>query len=83
MKCSLLLIAALLLSGQARSVGTNLALQQLNHKGWKIADGAPGIIIAIAQTTDGTLWLAGPSGLTRFDGIGFVRYDGPADRPFE
>jgi signal transduction histidine kinase/ligand-binding sensor domain-containing protein len=83
MKFTVLWIAALLLCGQAQSVEADLTLQQLNHKGWTIADGAPGIILAITQTTDGTLWLAGPSGLTRFDGIGFVRYDGPAGRPFE
>ena len=76
-------IAALVLCGQARSLEADLTLQQLNHKGWTIANGAPSSILAITQTTDGTLWLAGPSGLTRFDGIGFVRYEGPADQPFE
>ena len=76
-------IAALVLCGQARSLEADLTLQQLNHKGWTIADGAPSSIEAITQTTDGTLWLAGPNGLTRFDGMGFVRYEGPADQPFE
>ena len=76
-------IAALVLCGQARSLEADLTLRQLNHKAWTIADGAPTSILAITQTTDGTLWLAGPSGLTRFDGIGFVRYEGPADQPFE
>ena len=76
-------IASLVLCGQARSLEADLTLRQLNHKAWTIADGAPTSILAITQTTDGTLWLAGPSGLTRFDGIGFVRYEGPADQPFE
>jgi hypothetical protein len=29
----------------------DLTLQQLMHKGWTVADGAPGNIVAIAQTT--------------------------------
>ncbi len=61
----------------------DLTLQQLNHKGWTVADGAPGAIYAIAQTADGTLWLGGPSGLSRFDGISFVRYDGTGGLPAE
>ena len=83
MKCLVLWIVGLLLCDQARSVDADLTLQQLNHKGWTVADGAPGVISSITQTTDGTLWLAGPDGLSRFDGIRFVRYDGADGRPFE
>jgi len=83
MKSTVLWIVALLLCGGSWSAEADLTLQQLIHKGWTVADGAPDNIIAIAQTTDGTLWLASPSGLSRFDGISFVRYNGPAERPFE
>jgi signal transduction histidine kinase/ligand-binding sensor domain-containing protein len=83
MKSTVLWIVALLLCRGSWSAGADLTLQQLIHKGWTVADGAPGNILAIAQTTDGTLWLASPSGLSRFDGVSFVRYDGPAGRPFE
>jgi ligand-binding sensor domain-containing protein len=83
MKSTVLWIVALLLCRGSWSAEADLTLQQLIHKGWTVADGAPGNILAIAQTTDGTLWLASPSGLSRFDGVSFVRYDGPAGRPFE
>ena len=83
MKSTVLWIVALLLCRESWSADTDLTLQQLIHKGWTVADGAPGNIVAIAQTTDGTLWLASPSGLNRFDGVSFVQYNGPAGRPFE
>jgi signal transduction histidine kinase/ligand-binding sensor domain-containing protein len=79
-RTNLVWIAALALCSQAHCMGAELTFQQLNHKGWTVADGAPGAIFAITQTQDGTLWLAGPSGLTRFDGIHFVRYDGSMGR---
>ena len=51
------------------------------HTGWTTRDGAPGLIQAMAQTTDGTLWLASETGLYRFDGIRFDRFDGPPEHP--
>ena len=36
--------------------------------------GAPGQIHALAQTSDGYLWIAAPDGLYRFDGVSFERY---------
>src|SRR6185369_1330453 len=77
---AVLVLIALALCSQARGMEADLTLQQLNHKAWTVADGAPGAIYAITQTTDGTLWVAGPSGLSRFDGIHFVRYDGTLGR---
>src|SRR5271157_4015369 len=58
------------------------SLAELNHKTWTVADGAPPQIRVAAQTEDGTLWLGGPTGLFRFDGVSFVRYAGPPDKPF-
>ena len=80
MKRAVLALIVLALCSQARCMEADLTLQQLNHKAWTVADGAPGAIYAITQTTDGTLWVAGPSGLSRFDGIHFVRYDGTLGR---
>ncbi len=37
--------------------------------------GAPRDVLKFAQTTDGWLWMATPSGLYRFDGITFERMD--------
>jgi signal transduction histidine kinase/ligand-binding sensor domain-containing protein len=50
-------------------------IAQFLHTGWAIADGAPSGIHELAQTTDGYLWLASTSGLIRFDGVRFERYE--------
>ena len=50
------------------------SLQQLNHRGFTQLEGAPARVYALAQTTDGMLWLGTPTGLTRFDGMKFVSY---------
>ena len=50
-------------------------IAQLHHTGWTVADGAPSGVHAIAQTTDGYLWLASTYGLIRFDGVRFQRYE--------
>ena len=67
----------------AWSLGTDLTLPQLNHKGWSVSEGAPREVSALAQTTDGTLWVGGTTGLSRFDGIRFVHYPQPADEPLQ
>ena len=64
---------------QARSQTPELTLRQLTHRVFSPAEGAPADIYALAQTTDGTLWIAGRTGLSRFDGIRFVSYPGPAE----
>ena len=46
----------------------------LVHKFWGVQDGAPDELTALAQTTDGYLWLGAVSGLYRFDGMHFERY---------
>jgi len=52
-------------------------LAQLAHRAWTARDGAPGGILALAQTRDGYLWLGGATGLFRFDGVRFERYVPP------
>lgn len=47
---------------------------QLQHAAWTAREGAPGPNFALAQTTDGYLWLGTLSGLYRFDGVNFERY---------
>jgi len=44
------------------------------HTSWTGRDGAPGDVSALAQTTDGYLWLGTPLGLYRFDGLQFASY---------
>ena len=73
-------IATLHLSGGARALSPNLTIKQLRHTAWGPNQGAPlGGTYALAQTNDGYLWIAGPSGLFRFDGINFERIELPHD----
>ena len=48
---------------------------QFVHTSWSAKDGAPGNVHALAQTTDGFLWLGTAQGLYRFDGVSFERYE--------
>ena len=47
------------------------------HEFWTFKDGAPENVEALAQTTDGYLWLGTPSGLFRFDGVRFELFRSP------
>ena len=57
---------------QAQSFGRTI--QQYVHTAWGDKEGAPNGILALAQTTDGFLWIGAVDGLYRFDGISFERY---------
>ena len=50
------------------------SIAQFHHTAWSVSDGAPGEISALAQTTDGYLWIGSPRGLFRFDGVKFEEY---------
>jgi signal transduction histidine kinase/ligand-binding sensor domain-containing protein len=50
-------------------------LANLQHTTWTLKDGMAGPVMAIAQTTDGYLWLGTGAGLFRFDGVRFERFD--------
>ena len=51
--------------------------QRIIHESWTFKEGAPESVEALAQTTDGYLWLGSPSGLFRFDGIRFELFRSP------
>ena len=51
------------------------AITQFVHTSWTEKDGAPTGILALAQTTDGYLWIGTTAGLFRFDGLRFVRFE--------
>ena len=77
---SWLAIVALLWWGCAAALSPDLTLKELHHTAWGPGQGAPlGGAVALAQTKDGYLWMAGPSGLFRFDGIAFERVELPHD----
>jgi signal transduction histidine kinase/ligand-binding sensor domain-containing protein len=73
-----LLLIGLLLCGPARPMNVDASVMQMNHRAFNSEQGAPTQVSAIAQTSDGTLWVGG-SGLSRFDGGRFVPYPGPAE----
>ena len=55
-----------------------LDVSQYAHTSWKIRDGfTRGEILAIAQTSDGYLWLGTEFGLLRFDGVRPVPWQPP------
>lgn len=60
---------------QAQSEGS---LADFHHTAWRVGDGAPPDIGALAQGPSGDLWLGTDSGLYRFDGLEFERYVAPA-----
>lgn len=61
------------LFGQAPSA----AKLHVGHDFWGFKEGAPETVIGLAQTSDGFLWLATPTGLFRFDGTRFELFHSP------
>ena len=73
-------IAGLHLSGGALALSPDLTIKQLHHTAWGPSQGAPlGGAVALEQTNDGYLWIAGLNALFRFDGIAFERIELPHD----
>jgi len=74
-----LLVAALLLlfaaCEAAHAVDPQQKLAQLHHTVWTSRDGCPGDVSVLAQTSDGFLWVGSSTGLYRFDGKRFQRFD--------
>ena len=68
----LLLVGAVCLS--AFALDPNQSITQLYHTSWSAKQGVNGFVTALAQTTDGYLWVGTTDGLLRFDGISFERY---------
>jgi len=66
---------ALLAAPTAYALDPSVRLDDYHHTIWTAKDGAPSEVVAMAQTPDGWLWLASISGLYRFDGVRFERYD--------
>ncbi len=72
-------LAAFLACTKACALDLNRSLRQFHHTAWTLKDGGPGQISAIAQTSDGYLWLGTSSGLFRFDGLRFERVERRGD----
>lgn len=63
-----------LLSSSVFALDPNQPLTQLYHSSWNAKDGLNGSVNALAQTTDGFLWIGTTDGLYRFDGLYFELY---------
>ncbi len=66
------------MSDAVLALGRDRTIAQFHHTAWTAKDGAPSQITALAQTTDGFLWIGTARGLFRFDGVQFERYKPPA-----
>jgi len=65
-------IAGLLFSSPAPAIDPNRLISQYIRERWGSEKGfMGGPVTAIAQTTDGYLWIGTEKGLTRFDGLSF------------
>ena len=71
----ILLTALLFGASTAWAVDPATHLTQYSHRAWRLQDGLfDGAPTAIAQTTDGYLWIGTANGLFRFDGVSFVSW---------
>jgi ligand-binding sensor domain-containing protein/signal transduction histidine kinase len=68
-------LLALWLPMAASALDASRTIREFHHTAWTIRDGLPGGVNAITQTPDGYLWLGTVSGLYRFDGMRFVRFE--------
>ena len=66
----------------ARAADISEGLADHSVTSWAEADGRPlGSVYAIAQASDGYLWIGSDAGLFRFDGWRFVHWDSLSDTP--
>ena len=62
-----------------RALDPSLEVSQYAHTAWTVRDGfSLGNIYAMAQTSDGYLWLGSELGLFRFDGVRAIQWQPPA-----
>lgn len=75
-------LLALLLIARLGALDPGTALHHYSHRVWTDRDGLPrNTITALAQTSDGYLWIAMEEGLARFDGLKFSVYDSQSTPP--
>jgi ligand-binding sensor domain-containing protein len=71
-----LALALALWAGPAAALDPARALTQYVRDAWGLKEGLPQLSVpAMAQTSDGYLWLATEEGLVRFDGLRFTVFD--------
>jgi signal transduction histidine kinase/ligand-binding sensor domain-containing protein len=71
--CILLFVAV----NSLRALDPDRRISQYGHTAWRMQDGLIDSPVAIAQTTDGYIWIATRAGLVRFDGVSFDLWSPP------
>ena len=67
----LFVLGAAIGSGAASALDPTRSIFQYRHTRWTAAEGAPPTIYALAQGSDGYIWIGSAAGLYRFDGVVF------------
>ena len=76
LRCAIVGLAALFFNVSASAVDPTRTVSQYLHDLWGTERGLPGgSITAIAQTSDGYLWIGTDKGLVRFDGLNFHLFE--------
>ena len=76
LKCAIAGLGALWFVVSAFAVDPSRTVSQYLHDSWRTERGWPGgSITAIAQTSDGYLWIGTDKGLVRFDGWNFHQFE--------
>lgn len=68
------LLCLMLIPRLALALDPAVPLGQLSHQSWGESQGAPRYVTAMAQTTDGWIWMSAYASLTRFDGVRFTTF---------
>src|SRR5215469_1891129 len=72
LRCATVGLAAIAFAGSAPALDPSRSVSQYLRDSWGAERGLPGgSITAIAQTSDGYLWIGTDKGLLRFDGLTF------------
>src|SRR5579872_2026346 len=75
----LALASATLFGGHLTALEPTNSITQYAHTVWTSQNShLPGSVFALAQTTDGNLWVGTEFGLLQFDGVRFVPWHAPA-----
>jgi ligand-binding sensor domain-containing protein len=76
LRCAITGLAGVCFAVSASAVDTTRTVSQYLHDSWGTERGLPGgSITAIAQTSDGYLWIGTDKGLARFDGLNFHQFE--------
>ena len=76
LRCAIAGLAGVCFAVSASALDPTRAVSQYLHDSWGTPRGWPGgSITAIAQTSDGYLWIGTDKGLVRFDGLNFRQFE--------